>query len=116
MKLRSLFFLAAALFSLAWTPALGQTVRVEDVHERRHECTEPVENRRDAARCFTAYFEEQLGLLREQRGIMPTGIGDLYRPVTEEDVLFRRGNYQIIRDGCLSPYFINDGFIYLDLH
>ncbi|MCK9230243.1 MAG: hypothetical protein M0Q23_03310 [Syntrophales bacterium] len=96
-------------------PAMGESLRVEDMYPAQYECPGPVEDSEDAARCFTDYFKSRLELLRAQRGTMPSGIEELYQPVTREDVYTGRGSYYIDRDGCGSPYFINGGVIYIDL-
>lgn len=116
MKYLCILLLIPMSLLLAWAPATGESLRVEDVYPAQHECPAPVENGRDAARCFTDYFASRLELLRQQRGTMPSSVVEIYQPVEEQDVYTRRGSYHINRDGCGSPYFINDGVIYLDLH
>lgn len=115
MKYPYILILIPILLLLPWAPATGESLRVEDVYPAQHECPAPVESSKDAASCFTDYFEARLELLRAQRGTMPSSVEELYQPVAEHDVYTRRGSYYINRDGCGSPYFINDGVIYLDL-
>lgn len=117
MKYPCILLLIPVLLSLPWAlPAVGQSVRAQDVFAPQHECSGPVESREEAARCFSVYFEARLELLRAQRGVMPSSVKELYQPVGEEDICVRRGgSYHISRDGYGSPYFISDGVIYLDL-
>ncbi|MDD5474883.1 MAG: hypothetical protein PHU03_00025 [Syntrophales bacterium] len=106
-------FLVFILMLITCVPSMGETAYCGEF-VKEFECFQPVEDKRDAVRCFNVYFDEKLKILQEQRGVMPQTIEKLIQRVSEDQIFMSGEGYYINRDGEGSPYFIKNGVIYID--
>jgi hypothetical protein len=115
--LRTTLFLFVSMVIISCTPASAADSELLGDIIKEYECSVPVENRGDAARCFNRYFEKKMALLEKQRGTMPNRIREMMQPVSEDEIVTEDRRYRIKRrDGGGSPYFMKDGVIYLDFN
>ena len=89
----------------------------EEVYSKQYQCHVAVEGKSEAIECFNNFFDITLDRLasRERGEEVPKILLDIYSEVKKEEIYTTGGGiYRIDRGGFDSPYFIEDGNVFID--